>query len=205
MKKTKLLTVGMISLMSLFIFTACQNKPTDTKIVPQSMSSDNQDSMKDTSSAMEKAAPNFAVSLTDGIALFQETFPETDITAIDIDSSFDQWYYKIEGVNDSHEFELRINATTKEIDQKKEEALDPEDINGKKRQEEKLSLENLTALADITKTAEQAAQSGVATDWELEKELDITYWKVTVKDGNKEVEVKVDAQKNTVLATETDD
>lgn len=209
MKKIKLLTIGTLSFATLLVMAGC-SKPespvaTPTPETTTEKSQSTQASSTTTEETTEASSTSESISLAEVISIYQTNYPDSDITSIDLDDSFNEWYYKVEGVNDTTEFELRINAATKEVVKEKEEKLDREDANGVKRNNDKLDLENLVPLEEITAVAEKEASAGTATDWELDRELTTTYWKVTVKDGNKETEVKIDAKTKAVLEVELDD
>ena len=60
----------------------------------------------------------------------------------------------------------------------------------------------------IEKAAEIAVQQvggGTATDWDLDKDLGITFWEVTVENNQQETTVKMNAQTGEILETEVDD
>lgn len=205
MKKTKLMALAVVSITTLAIMTGCQSKGDNGSTTKPSTTISSTTKESRSAEATPNAFPSLAVSLADAISLYQETYPDSDITSIDLDSSLQNWYYSIEGVNDTTEFELRIDATTKDIDNKKEEQLDKEDSNGLKRQKDKLDLTKLATLEEISAIAQEQMPTGEVTDWELDKELDTTYWNVTIKDGTNEMEVKINAQTKEVIETELDD
>jgi len=157
------------------------------------------------SQASSDTNTNVKVSVEDAIKAYKEAYPDSDITSIDLDSSFGSYLYKIEGVDDNKEYEVRVNADTKEISKEREEELDTEDRSGVKRNEDKLNLENLLSIDKVSDIATKHVGAGKATDWSLDKDLGTTYWEVKVMDGQKETEVKVDAQSGDVLESETDD
>lgn len=148
---------------------------------------------------------SFKVTVADAIQVYQGTFPDVDITSIDLDSSLGNYYYDIEGVDDDTEYELRIDATTEEIKKNEKETLDKEDQNGVKRKEDKLDLTDILSVDEVTKIAVAEVSSGEPTDWELDKEMGITYWEVKVKDGKTETQIKINAQTGEVLEVEVDD
>ena len=157
------------------------------------------------SQASNETNTNFKVSVEDAIKAYQEAYPDSDITSIDLETSFGSYLYKIEGVDDNKEYEVRVNADTKEVSKEREEELDMEDKEGVKRKEDKLDLENLISIEKVSDIATKHVGAGKATDWSLDKDLGTTYWEVKVMDGQKETEVKVDAQSGDILESETDD
>lgn len=158
-----------------------------------------------TSQTSSEASTNFKVSVDDAIKSYQEVYPDSDITSIDLETSFGKYLYKIEGVDDNTEYELRVDADTKEVSKEREESLDTEDKAGAKRKEDKLDLENLLSVEKVSDIAAKHVGKGKATDWSLDKDLGTTYWEVKVMDGHKETEVKIDAKSGEVLESENDD
>ncbi len=149
-------------------------------------------------------ASEISVSLDEAIKAYQDTYPDSDITAIDLESSLGSYVYAIEGVDDSQEYEVKIDAASKEIKKQKEEKLDADEQKGIKRQEDQLDLTDLLSLDEISKIATKEAQ-GEAVEWGLDQELNTTYWDVKVQDAGKETDVKIDAKTGEVLEVELDD
>jgi len=145
------------------------------------------------------------VSVEDAIQIFKDNYSDTAITSLDLERSLGKYVYKIEGVDDNKEYELQIDSETKEVSKKSEESLDTDEQAGVKRKADKLDLNKLLSIDEVSKIAVKEAGNGEATEWSLDKDLDITYWEVKVKDGQKETEVKINAQSGKVLATDLDD
>lgn len=158
-----------------------------------------------TSQSSSEMNTNFKVSVDDAIKEYREVYPDSDISSVDLETSFGKYLYKIEGVDDNTEYELRVDADTKEVSKEREEGLDTEDKAGAKRKEDKLDLENLLSIEKVSDIATKHVGKGKATDWSLDKDLGTTYWEVKVMDGRKETEVKIDAKSGEVLESETDD
>lgn len=145
------------------------------------------------------------VSLEEAVKAYQEAYPNTAITSLDLDPSFGTYYYEIKGVDDSKEYEVKINAETGELKKEREETLDREDQNGVEKANEALDLNNLKSMDDISKIAVDSFGEGQAIEWSLERELSTTYWEVKVQSGNQEMSVKINAQTGDVLEKELDD
>lgn len=145
------------------------------------------------------------VSVADAIKAYQEAYPDSDITSIDLETSLEKYLYKIEGVDDDKEYELRVDANTKAVSKEREENLDAEDRNGVKRTEDKLDLEGLLSIEQVSDIAEKHVGKGEAVDWSLDKDAGTMYWEVKVIAGQDETEVKIDATSGEVLETEIDD
>ncbi len=48
----------------------------------------------------------------------------------------------------------------------------------------------MLSLKEISDSAVKEAGGGQATDWDLDKEMNVTYWEVKVEDGNKKQMLK---------------
>lgn len=212
MKKKQLLSVVALSAFLVITLAACTNKQ-ETKHtgVESSTSEVAKETPKEsvTSNSQAEASPSINLSeltpLAEVIRQYEETYPDADITKIELKDSFSSLYYIVEGVNDTTEFELRINAKTNEAKKGQEEKLDKEDQNGQKRQNDALDLSNLAPLEEIIEAAQEKVKGGEVTELELERELSTTYWTVTVKEGFQESNVKIDAKTKEVLEVELED
>ena len=173
-----------------------------TEVVTSTSSETNSSSQKETTNETSKVD---VMSVEDVIAQYQKTYPDSDITSIQLENERRGFVYKVEGVDDNKEYEIKIDAVTKEVYQDKSENLDKDEKNGIKREEDKLDLEGILSIDEATKIAEEEAGTGQAIEWDLDRELNVTYWEVTVKDGNNKVQVKLDGKTGEVLATEIDD
>lgn len=197
MKQRKKIIFSVLGLSAL-LFSGCSIKE-------DSSSPSDSAATSSSSSTIEMNKTDEEISLEEIIQIYQKEYPKTDITSIDYDSSFNVWYFKVEGINDTTEFELRINPLTGEVSHKKEKKLDKSESTTAYRESKKLDLLELAPLEEIRQSAVKAIESGEATDLELEKELNRTYWKVTIEDGKKEHEVKIDAKTKEILEMDLDD
>ncbi|MCF1684139.1 PepSY domain-containing protein [Tetragenococcus halophilus] len=146
-----------------------------------------------------------SVPVEDAIQIYQDEFSDADIVEIDLDSSRGSYYYKVEGVDDDTEYEMRVDAKTKDAEKQEEEKLDPEEQNGKKREQDKLDLSDLLTIEKASEIATEEVGGGKAIEWNLDKEMKITYWEVKVEDGQTETEVTINAQTGEVLEVDEDD
>lgn len=173
----------------------------------QASSSANQSTGKssesNTSSSSQKNSSK--ITLDEAIKAYEEAYPNTAITSIDLDDSFGTYYFEITGVDDDKEYEVRINAETGELKKEREETLDRDEQNGVERENEALDLTNLKTLDEASKIAVDSVGQGEAVEWSLDRELATTYWEVKVRSGNSETSVKIDAQSGAVLEKELDD
>lgn len=145
------------------------------------------------------------VTVDEAIKAYEEAYPNTTITSLDLDTSFGSYYYEIQGVDDTTEYEVKINATDKKLTKEREETLDREDQNGVEKENEALDLKKLKSLEEVSKIAQESVGQGEAFEWSLDRELSITYWEVKVRSGNDEISVKINAQTGEVVEKEIDD
>lgn len=206
--KNKYLLVG-ISMLSISLLAGCSGNDTSSDqstSQPQNTSSSisQSTSATDTSDTASQENGKRTVSVEDAIKAFQDTYPGADITSLELDTSFGKYFYKVEGVDDSKEYEIRVDGETKKIEKEREESLDDDEKNGEKRKD-KLALTDLLSIEKAASIAEKEVGSGQATDWDLDQELGTTYWEVTVEDNGTETNVKMDARTGEILEKEVDD
>lgn len=143
------------------------------------------------------------ITLAKAIESYQQEYPDTDIDSIELEQSFNKWFYTIEGFDDKKEYELRVNAHSQKTSKKHVKKLDRDEKNSNKHNDSKIDTSKLVALTEIGKVATENA-AGEITELSLEKELSHTYWKVKVEEGLNETEVKIDAFSKDVLEIEQD-
>lgn len=200
----KWMLVG-VSFLLVGVMTACSQsvveKPvTDTKI------SQSSDSKQTTNSDNKQTQTKVnIISVEEAIKIYTDKQKNTDITSVELENNRGKFVYHIKGVDDNKEYKLSIDAETKDILKDRSEKLDRDEQNGQKRKNDKLAIKELLSVDKATEIAEKEVGSGTATDWELDRELNQTYWEVQVKDGHKETTVKLDAKTGEILATEQDD
>lgn len=188
-----------IVLLSALTVAGCSDQgnnppPAEPESTNSSMSSDTNQS--------KVGIVHLKVSTEDAIQRYREAYPDTDITSISLEYKLGRPIYQIEGVDDTKEYELTINADTNDILQQQDENLDQDDQN--KRQEEALQLDGILNADKIAEIAHSNARGDVV-EMELTKDLGTTYWEVKLEDGKLETELKIDAQTGNILEKEQDD
>lgn len=205
MKKIILLSSVVLSL---GVFAGCSSQNLDSGKTTKSSSSQVSASSNAVSSSTSESSasePVYKVSLSDAIETYKETYPNTDIISISLDTSFGQTIYDIEGIDDNKEYSLKINTDTKEIKKEREENLDRDEKDGVKRKENKLDLTNLIDMNEIFDIALKEAGSGKIDDWEIKEDMGVTYWDISIKTGlTKEIEYKINAQTGEIVETDAD-
>lgn len=163
------------------------------------------DKSSDKNASSSSQSGNIKLTLEEAIKAYEEAYPNTSITSIDLDDSFGTYYFEITGVDDDKEYEVRINAETGELKKEREEALERDEQNGVERENNALDLTDLKTLDEISKIAVDSVGQGEAIEWSLDRELSTTHWEVKVRSGNSETSVKINAQTGDILETEIDD
>lgn len=196
----KKIMIGIISTAIVVILGACGNmKDTSTNNNKATFSSQTMS----TSSLLNQ---DFKISLDDAIQLFSKELPDVAITSIEFDKSFGNYGYKIEGVDEIKEYEIFVDADTKEKSKQREERLDAEDANGVARKNNALLLDNIISPEKAMKIAfSEIKKKGDIIDWKLSQEMQKTYYEVTVKNRLSKTEVKIDSVSGAVLKIEQDD
>lgn len=182
-----------------------QNQPQNQSNTQTSKTQTVRDSSASSSTTGKSVKGDLRVSVEEAIKAYQDTYPDSDITSLELDTSFGAYYYKIEGVNDTTEFEIKVDGVTKKVEKEREEQLDRDEQNGVKRREDKINIQNLLSIEKAAEIAVQQVGGGTATDWDLDKDLGITFWEVTVENNQQETTVKMNAQTGEILETEVDD
>lgn len=139
------------------------------------------------------------ISQSDAINKVNEKFGSKSIKEIEVKNKKDKYIYEVEGFDSEKEYKVKIDANTGKILKAKSEKLDDDE-----KKQEALDLSNLMSRGEATKLAQTKA-SGQAVKWSLEMDNNKPVWKVEFKDGNKEIEVKIDAKDQKILKVKTDD
>lgn len=148
----------------------------------------------------------FEVSLDDAIQLVLDEHPDVVITSIEFNKNLGAYGYEIEAVDDVKEFELFIDANTKEIKKQKEELLDFEDRNGIAKKNDVLLLDNIISPEQAMEIAySEVNKKGEVTEWELSKKNHNVYYEVIIKNNSNETEVKIDSVNGYILQTKQGD
>lgn len=209
--RTRIIYCG---LFSLFLLAGCQPTKSDNSSVSQTSaltttipshttSTETTAGESSKSSAGNETNQVIKVSATKAIERFQKKYPDAAVTSLELDSDWGSYFYKIEGVDDQNEYEVKIDANTENLETQTPEKLDPDDSN--KKEEDALDTTNLLSTEEAAQKAIDKVGGGTATDWDLDKDLGTTYWEVKVKNGNQITKVKLNSQTGEILSTETDD
>lgn len=183
-----------MALMLLTLGACANNNKTET-------GTSNLETKNETSTAVGSRLETIKISLPDAIAAFEEIYPSAAITSIDLEDSLGSYSYKIQGIEGTKEFDIRVDADSGEVTKEREEKVDRDDQG----EDNALDLKDLISLEEATEIAEGTVKDGEAIEWSLEKELATTYWEITIKTGLlSENTVKINAQTGDVLEQEQD-
>ncbi|EII4617356.1 PepSY domain-containing protein [Listeria monocytogenes] len=202
----KLATVGMTVLLA-GALSACSfgNNDKDTS----SNNSNNETTSSKSNSTDNNSTDSlqnkdFDMSYTDAVNAFKDKHPDAEISSIELEKSLGKYVYTVDGISNDSEYEMKFNAETKEQLSDETERLDQEDAGGVEKENEKLNLDGIkTPQEAMDKAVSQ--QAGDVISWNIERELDTTYYEVTVKQDTPKYDIKLNAKTLEVLQTEQDD
>lgn len=152
-----------------------------------------------------KKEGKIGLTLEEAVAKYQSAFPDSDITAIELEENRGHYYYEIQGMDDDMEYEIHIHAATGEISKQEKELLDEDERHGVERREKALDLTDVLSIEKAGELAEAAVGEGNAVEWSLERGDGITCWEVKVKAGHAESSVTLDSKTGKVLEIDFDD
>lgn len=158
-----------------------------------------------TTTSSTSTEKDIVITLDQVVDQFKKTYPNATPTSIELEKESGTFWYSIEGVDQSNEYEGKMNAEQKDasIVNAKQEKLDSDEQNGVKLNDDKLDLVDPVSVIDAATTAKEHAK-GAIESWKMEQEGGSTYWEVTVKNKAKETTVHIEAQTGEVLAVEVD-
>ncbi|EAG9219271.1 hypothetical protein CW834_09235 [Listeria monocytogenes] len=147
---------------------------------------------------------SFDMSYEDAINAFKDKHSDAEISSVELEKSLGKYVYKVDGISNDNEYEMKFDAETKEQLSDETDRLDREDAGGVEKENEKIDLNGIKTPKEAMDKA-VSEQSGDVTSWKIERELDTTYYEVTVKQDNNKYEIKLNAKTLDVLQTEQDD
>ena len=201
---------------ALLLLTACGTDTTEENVSttkqPSTVSEANTTNKNNETSAVgdsSNATPNQSttvdltnptVSMTEAVNIFIEAYPDAKIESIDLDADFGRLHYDIEGFDSSKEYEIEIDATTKEIKENKVET---------DRRDNNESLD-FSAIIDPAKAIEIASKKTEVegfspTGWTLEAEHGKQTYTIEYEKNGSDIEIKIDASTGEILKVEVDD
>ncbi|EAC5024867.1 hypothetical protein AR101_12480 [Listeria monocytogenes] len=203
----KLITVGMTVLL-VGALSACSFGDNDDKDTSSNNGSDETTSSKsnsnDNNSTGSLQNKSFDMSYEDAVKTFKDKHREAEISSVELEKSLGKYVYTVDGISNDNDYEMKFNAETKEQLSDETDRLDQEDAGGVEKENEKLNLDGIKTPKEAMDKA-VSEQAGDVTSWNIERELDTTYYEVTVKQGPQKYDIKLTAKTLEVLQTEQDD
>ncbi|WP_270893621.1 PepSY domain-containing protein [Listeria welshimeri] len=147
---------------------------------------------------------NFDMSYEDAVSAFKDKHSDAEISGVELEKNLGKYVYTVYGISNDNEYEMKFNAETKEQMSDETDKLDQEDAGGVEKENEKLNLDGIKTPKEAMDKA-ISSQAGDVTSWNIERELDTTYYEVTVKQDNNKYDIKLNAKTLEVLQTEQDD
>lgn len=142
---------------------------------------------------------NPTVTLKEAVDIFLQSYPYAKIESIELGTEFGQLNYEIDGFDSAKEYEVKIDAATKEMKVVEAEA----DTSG----DEALDLSNIIEPKEAMEQASAAeeAKGFSPTSWSLEVENGKQVYTIEFRKNATEIDVKVDAATGEVLEKEIND
>ncbi|HCJ4854165.1 TPA: PepSY domain-containing protein, partial [Listeria innocua] len=185
----KLATVG-VAVLLVGALSACSfNDDKDTSSSNSSKETTSSKSNNDKSSSDSLQNKSFDMSYEDAVKAFKDKHSDAEISSVELEKNLGKYIYKVEGISNDNEYEMKFNAETKEELADETDKLDKEDTGGVEKENEKISLDGIKSPKEAMDKA-VSEQAGDVTSWKIERELDTTYYEVTVKQGNNKYEIK---------------
>ncbi|ECB9805104.1 PepSY domain-containing protein [Listeria monocytogenes] len=200
----KLATVG-VAVLLVGALSACSfNDDKGTSSNNSKNESTSSKSSNNESSSDSLQNKSFDMSYEDAINAFKDKHSDAEISSVELEKSLGKYVYKVDGISNDNEYEMKFDAETKEQLSDETDRLDREDAGGVEKENEKIDLNGIKTPKEAMDKA-VSEQSGDVTSWKIERELDTTYYEVTVKQDNNKYEIKLNAKTLDVLQTEQDD
>ncbi|EGC8555646.1 PepSY domain-containing protein [Listeria monocytogenes] len=200
----KLATVG-VAVLLVGALSACSfNDDKDTSSNNSKNETTSSKSSNNESSSDSLQNKSFDMSYEDAINAFKDKHSDAEISSVELEKSLGKYVYKVDGISNDNEYEMKFDAETKEQLCDETDRLDREDAGGVEKENEKIDLNGIKTPKEAMDKA-VSEQSGDVTSWKIERELDTTYYEVTVKQDSNKYEIKLNAKTLDVLQTEQDD
>ncbi|QCR33829.1 PepSY domain-containing protein [Lysinibacillus sp. SGAir0095] len=190
----------LISGSTLLLLAACNNTDESTKntatTTPSTEVNVGSGNVEQTTSEISTNITEVTVSLQDAVAIFQESHPEAKIHSVDLDTSFGKYEYDVTGQEASTEYEMTIDAETKEV--LKEETETEVDREGT------LDFSKIIEPSAAIEFASSVPETNelIPESWSLEADNGIQSYTVNFEKGRSEVEVEVNAETGEILHVE---
>ena len=125
------------------------------------------------------------------------------VTEVELKRKLSGSVYEVEIKKDGYEYDLDLDAVTGEVLKEDKSTDDDEaglDDNSTKIDSSDVAITREAAIEIALKEA-----AGTVTEIELERDNGRTYYEIELEEGNKEVDIEVDANSGAVLSGDKDD
>ncbi|MGB5945299.1 PepSY domain-containing protein [Paenisporosarcina sp.] len=125
------------------------------------------------------------------------------VTEVELERKLSGSVYEVEIKKDGYEYDLDLDAVTGEVIKEDKSKDDDEaglDDNSTKSDSSDVAITHEAAIEIALKEA-----AGTVTEIELERDNGRTYYEIELEEGNKEVDIEVDANSGAVLSVVKDD
>ncbi|MDO5714220.1 MAG: PepSY domain-containing protein [Tissierellia bacterium] len=144
----------------------------------------------------ESVSPEgYPVSPKEAVEVFMEQFPNSQLTKIKLDHSDHGYVYKIEGVTQGEEHEVKVHALTKELVKVETEA-DDENKSGEVFEYNDKVIDWKEGMKNAL---EKIGATAYVKEWELSMENGKLVYEFDVKNDDNSIDVVVDAFTGEVL------
>lgn len=175
----KLATVGMTVLLVGALSACSFNDDKDTSSNNSNNETTSSKSSNNESSSDSLQNKSLDMSYEDAINAFKDKHSDAEISSVELEKSLGKYVYKVDGISNDNEYEMKFNAETKEQLSDETDRLDREDAGGVEKENEKLSLDGIKS----PKEAMDKAVSEQAGDVKVRKERKIKRMKTNFEDG----------------------
>lgn len=189
-------TLKYLGIFALAVFmvalTACGNEskaPRDKQQVDNRMESKN-----------DLRKQNLQVSFKDAVQEFQKKHPDTPITQFKLEHDDGRYIYNIEGKKARTEYEMEIDAKSKEILQDNQEKADKDDNS---RYSKVIDFEKIITPKEAMAAAVKEKKGDVSS-YEIDTSYGKPIYKINLQSGNQEHEITVQGTDGKVIQVERD-
>lgn len=200
-----------LAVITMFLITACGNNATtedDTATdQPESIANTENNISEDEEATVANKVNNNTVdvtnptvSMTEAVDIFKQSYPDAKIESIELDTdSSGRLHYDIDGFDGTKEYDVEIDATTKEII-----------VNEVERERTSDEAIDFSAIIDPAEAIEIAStktevEGLSATGWTLEVENGKQIYTVEYERNNSDIDIKIDATNGEILEVDMDD
>lgn len=142
------------------------------------------------------------LTIQDAVKEFQSSHPDAQLTSISLEYDNKKYVMSVDGFDDENEYELNLNAETKEVITDRSELLSSED-----KYEAKTDGISIDGIVEPEKAIEAALaeSTGIVTGYDIDSDYGVVVYDVQLLDGKNESEVRITAKDGKVVGIENED